>query len=69
MRIYRAIKDIEEPGVSNPSEILIYNGQMFFIDSVVDLPYYDEKTVNEYWQELGLNNNYGTIQLTNQRRN
>lgn len=62
MRIYRAIKNIEKTGIENKP--LIYKGQLFFVDSVVELPHYDEKTVNEEFQELGFWNNYGTIVLT-----
>lgn len=67
MRIYRANKDIKQ--VSIDEKPLIYKGQMFFVDSVADLPNYDEKFGDVDWQELGLSNNYGTIQLTSQKRN
>ena len=67
MRIYRCKEDIKNDPIDNST--LVYKGQMFFIDSVVELPFYKEDTVTNYWEELGLYNNYGTIQLTNQRRN
>lgn len=67
MRIYRANKDIQITSIDNKP--LIYKGQMFFVDSVAELPHYNEKAGDADWEELGLYNNYGTIQLTNQRRN
>lgn len=66
MRIYRSKKDIQKLTIDNKP--LIYKGQMFFVDSVVDLPHYDEKTVVEEFEELGLWNNYGTIVLTNKKQ-
>lgn len=63
MRFYRA-RDLLNvtPGQATPE--MIYKGQLFFVDSPLDLPAYNnDKQVNQYWEELELHNNYGRITL------
>ena len=60
MRLYKAKKDMEVTPTTT-----VFEGTLFFIDSSVNLPDYcnEPHVLQEYWQELVLHNNYGSIQI------
>lgn len=65
MRIYIAKKTISIPEGFEDRDY-VYKGQMFYLDTPTDLPYYEDPSKpehKEYWQELEFYNNYGTVRL------
>lgn len=61
MRMFRARKKLN---LGILESIVIFKGQMFFLDDMTELPGYTVDTVLDDWQELTLYNNFGQIHLT-----
>jgi hypothetical protein len=62
MRLYRARNTLN---IGQTIDMLIFKGQLFFVDSYLDLPNNpknQQETISD-WEELELKNNYGTIQI------